>query len=209
MSPVAILARKVSFTEKEELIRNSSIDIYEMPSPEDAFGIYSLHVLKCQRPDTLGCVNCLSPYQLQTVVGSKYVSVVFPSGTEAARRMVDELIFLYLPREGKGSPGFPEILRERSPYSGSLKYLRGPLSISTVSSFLTDLMKDLPYTGIWFISEKGSDAYQALINFTDKEALKKLKGKITLSEMIKEEEFSLFIKGREKEVEEEHGDFGF
>lgn len=48
-----------------------------------------------------------------------------------------------------------------------------------------------------------------MINFTDKEVLKKLKGKITSSEMIKEEEFSLFIKGREKEVEEEHGDFGF
>lgn len=42
-----------------------------MPSPEDAFGIYSLHIFKCERTDVLGCIDCLSPYQLQAVVGNK------------------------------------------------------------------------------------------------------------------------------------------
>ena len=26
-----------------------TIDIYDMPTPEDAFGIYSLHIFKCSR----------------------------------------------------------------------------------------------------------------------------------------------------------------
>lgn len=46
-----------------------TIEIYDMPTPEDAFGIYSLHVFRCQRADTLACIDCLSPYQLQAVAG--------------------------------------------------------------------------------------------------------------------------------------------
>lgn len=87
-----------------------TLEIYEMPSPEDAFGIYSLHIFKCERTDVLGCIDCLSPYQLQAVVGNKYVSVVFPSGSSAAKDAVDELIRLYLPMDGKEAPQIPEIL---------------------------------------------------------------------------------------------------
>lgn len=29
-----------------------ALEIYEMPTPEDAYGIYSLHVFRCQRADT-------------------------------------------------------------------------------------------------------------------------------------------------------------
>ena len=36
-----------------------TVEIYDMPTPEDAFGIYSLHVFRCQRADTLGCIDCL------------------------------------------------------------------------------------------------------------------------------------------------------
>ena len=35
-----------------------TVEIYDMPTPEDAFGIYSLHVFRCQRADTLGCIDC-------------------------------------------------------------------------------------------------------------------------------------------------------
>ena len=109
-----------------------TLEIYEMPSPEDAFGIYSLHIFKCERTDALGCIDCLSPYQLQAVVGNKYVSVVFSSGSSAAKDAVDELIRLYLPMDGKEAPQIPEILGIRSPYSGAVKYLRGPISVSAL-----------------------------------------------------------------------------
>ena len=92
-----------------------TIEIYEMPTPEDAFGIYSLHVFRCQRADTLDCIDCLSPYQLQAVAGDKYVSVVFPSGSAAAKSKVDELIRQYLPMDGKDNPAIPALLQEISP----------------------------------------------------------------------------------------------
>ncbi|MDL2305625.1 hypothetical protein LJC72_09860, partial [Bacteroides sp. OttesenSCG-928-D19] len=30
-----------------------TLDIYQMPTPADAYGIYSMHVFRCQRADTL------------------------------------------------------------------------------------------------------------------------------------------------------------
>ena len=118
-----------------------TLEIYEMPSPEDAFGIYSLHIFKCERTDALGCIDCLSPYQLQAVVGNKYVSVVFSSGSSAAKDAVDELIRLYLPMDGKEAPQIPEILGIRSPYSGAVKYLRGPISVSSASTLWLNCWK--------------------------------------------------------------------
>ena len=64
-----------------------------------------------------------------SLVGNKYVSVVFSSGSSAAKDAVDELIRLYLPMDGKEAPQIPEILGIRSPYSGAVKYLRGPISV--------------------------------------------------------------------------------
>ena len=69
-----------------------ALEIYEMPTPEDAYGIYSLHVFRCQRADTLGCIDCLSTYQLQTVCGNLYVSLVFPSGTKKAKQQADDIL---------------------------------------------------------------------------------------------------------------------
>ena len=151
-----------------------TLEIYEMPSPEDAFGIYSLHIFKCERTDALGCIDCLSPYQLQAVVGNKYVSVVFSSGSSAAKDAVDELIRLYLPMDGKEAPQIPEILGIRSPYSGAVKYLRGQ-SLSSSSTSLAELLEDCPFTGVWFIGDRKADDYQALIYVKDQRSLETFK----------------------------------
>lgn len=186
-----------------------TIEIYEMPTPEDAFGIYSLHVFKCQRADTLGCVDCLSPYQLQAVVGDRYVSVVFPSGSSAARNAVDELIRLYVPMDGTGNPRIPDLLGISSPYSGSVKYLRGPISVSGVSMSLAKLLEGCPFDGVWFVADKPTDTYRALIYLKDTEVLKRLAEKIPASSRIQQGEGFLYIKDSEEVEEEDHGDFGF
>lgn len=144
----AVLEYGVSLLTARDVVykgEDYTLEIYEMPSPEDAFGIYSLHIFKCERTDALGCIDCLSPYQLQAVVGNKYVSVVFSSGSSAAKDAVDELIRLYLPMDGKEAPQIPEILGIRSPYSGAVKYLRGPISVSSASTSLAELLEDCPF----------------------------------------------------------------
>lgn len=125
-----------------------TVEIYEMPSSEDAFGIYSLHIFKCQRADTLGCIDCLSPYQLQAVVGDRYVSVVFPSGSPAGQQGADELLRRYLPANEADTPRVPELLDLSSPYSGHVKYLRGPIGISGVSTSLSKLLQDCPVKAV-------------------------------------------------------------
>lgn len=187
-----------------------TIDIYEMPTPEDAFGIYSLHIFKCSRADTLGCIDCLAPYQLQAVVGSKYVSVVFPSGTNAAKSKVDELIRLYLPMDGKEQPHIPEALGVSAPYSGVVKLLRGPISVSGVSMSLSHLLDGVIYSGVWFIADKPSKSYKALIEVSDKEEIEKLKKKASPDDILRSCETFLLVKGKENVKEEDKCDgFGF
>lgn len=187
-----------------------TIEIYDMPTPEDAFGIYSLHVFRCQRADTLGCIDCLSPYQLQAVAGNKYVSVVFPSGSAAARSRVDELIRHYLPMDGNDNPQIPELLASLSPYSGKLKFLRGPIGISGVSTSLMHYLEGISYTGVWFIADKPSKSYRALVCLREKGDAEALKKKIPVADIIQSADDFVYLTGKEKEAEEDdHGGFGF
>jgi len=189
---------------------NYTIDIYEFSSPEDAFGIYSMHVFRCQRADTLGCIDCLSPYQLQAVVGNKYVSVVFPSGSTAAQQAVDELIRKYVGLDGKDKPGFPKQLITQSPYSGQIYYTRGPISVSNVSKDLSVLLKETVYSGVWIKNDKGSNTYQAYILLPGKEAGNQIKERMTSTNILAEGDNFLFIRGEEKEDDSpDYGPFGF
>lgn len=188
-----------------------TIDIYEMPTPEDAFGIYSLHIFKCNRADTLGCIDCLAPYQLQAVAGNKYISVVFPSGSAAAQSKVDELIRAYVPMDGKENPQIPEALGLSAPYSGKLKLLRGPISVSAASMSLSHLLEGISYSGVWFIADKPAKGYRALIEVEKKEDVEKLKKSVAPSDILQSGDTFLFIKGSEKETEQndDYGGFGF
>ncbi|MDH6358058.1 DUF6599 family protein [Parabacteroides sp. PF5-9] len=201
----SLVTRDVVFNEEP-----FTIDIYEMPTAEDAYGIYSIHVFRCQRADTLECINCLSPFQYQAVIDNKYVSVVFPSGSSRGRVLADELITHYLPTGKEHNPVFPEMLDLQTPYSGVLKYLRGSLSVSTASRSLTSLLKEYSYTGVWFYADKGSDDYYALIYFKDKEQIIRFKTEFTELEILKEGNDFLYFKGMElMDDTPDFGPFGF
>lgn len=187
-----------------------TVEIYDMPTAEDAFGIYSLHVFRCQRADTLGCIDCLSPYQLQAVAGNQYVSVVFPSGSAAARKKVDALLRHCLPMDGKDNPKIPVPIGDLPACSGYLKFLRGPIGISGLSQSLMQYVSDIAYTGIWFIAEKPSNAYRAWICMKEETEVERLKEKIPAADILQCGKDYIYIRGEEKEEEEEDfGDFGF
>lgn len=187
-----------------------TIDLYEMPTPEDAFGIYSLHVFKCARADSGKCIDCLSPYQLQAVAGNRYISVVFPSGSSAAKSNADELIRLYAPMDGEGNPKIPDELGLSFPYSGRLKLLRGPISVSGASTSLSALLNGISYSGVWFVPDKPTKGYKALIYVADGREVEKLKAKVSSSDIIRTGSNFLYLTGKEKaKKEDDHGDFGF
>ena len=66
------------------------VEVYRMDTPEDAFGVYSLSVLKCLQRDTLTSFDCSTIYQYQAAYGNLYISVTSESGSGTARA-------LYLP----------------------------------------------------------------------------------------------------------------
>jgi hypothetical protein len=200
-----LTARDVVFEEEEY-----NIEVYEMPSPEDAFGIYSLHTFRCLRADTPGCIDCFSPRQLQAVSGNNYVSVVFPSGSNAAGENVDKVLRMYASMDNGEAPAIPAVLKTGRPYSGRLKYFKGPLSVSTAGSSLSRLVQDIPYTGIWFEQERRSKSYRALIYLANREDAEKIKEKISSSDILEHTADYIYISGNEKEeAGDDSGVFGF
>ena len=66
------------------------VEVYLMNTPEAAFGVYSLSVIKCLQRDTLTPFDCNTVFQYQTSYGNLYISITNESGSETARA-------LYLP----------------------------------------------------------------------------------------------------------------
>jgi hypothetical protein len=187
-----------------------TFDIYEMPSPADAYGIYSLHTFKCQRADTLDNFDCLSAYQLQMAVGNKYLSVVFPSGSAKAKKAASELIRLYINVDDEINVTIPEQLQVKAPYSGVVKYLRGSLSVSNALSSLSKVFEEVNYSGIWLAGAKNTPDKRILIEFIDNESINKIKERIDKQDIIGTGEKFILIKYTEKETgEEDFGSFGF
>jgi len=180
-----------------------TIDIYEMSSPENAFGIYSLHTFKCMRADTLNFFNCLSAYQYQAVIDNNYISIVFQSGSQKARKNADKLLSLYINSINAKRIAIPSEFINELPYSSSVKYLVGNLSVSNAQPSLLDWLKDINFTGIWL---KGKNA---LIYPTDNENMKKLRERIPKENIIRSENDCIYVKCPEKEETNDYGPFGF
>jgi len=188
-----------------------TIDIYEMPTPDDAYGIYSMHVFRCQQADTLDMIDCYSPYQMLAAIENFYISIVYPSGSKQAQAVAAELIPIYISADKNTRPGFPEaFISTNLPFSGNIKYLRGTLSVSNASSDLATLLQHINYDHVWFTNDRKNKNYQAIIRFssqTEKENLKKL---IDASEIMNEEKNTLFIHRNEKKNEKQADNpFGF
>jgi hypothetical protein len=61
------------------------VEVYQMSSPEAAFGVYSLSVLKCVQRDTLTAYDCNAVYQYQAAYGNLFIIVSSENGSGFAR----------------------------------------------------------------------------------------------------------------------------
>lgn len=187
-----------------------ALDIYEMPTPEDAYGIYSVHTFKCLEADRGDGLNCLSTYQLQSVIGNCYVSLVFTSGTEKARENADQVMEQYISGLNKSKVQFPEQIAVSQPYSGVLKFLRGAISLSGAQFSLATQLKDIPFTGVWLFPSENPDEKYALILLNTKEDYAAATERFEKADILKKGENWLYVRSRDGEQEkEDHGPFGF
>ena len=189
-----------------------TLDIYEMPTPEDAFGIYSVHIFKCLQADSDESINCLSTYQLQTVLSNYYISLVFTSGSEKARTNAKVLLQHYIADIEEDNICFPEQIQTYAPlpYSGVLKFLRGPISISGAQLSLATALQGISINGMWFFPSDKEDEKRAIIIFNDVEAANSFREKIEPDDIVDSSETWLHIKCREtKKPVQDNGPFGF
>ena len=83
-------------------------------------------------------------------------------------------------------------------------------SISGVSTSLMHYLEGVAYTGVWFVADKPSKSYRALVCVKEKGEIDKLKEKVPASDMIRSGNDFIYLTGKEQEKQhEEDGDFGF
>ena len=171
-----------------------TVDTYTMDTPLNAFGIYSILTYKCIRADSLGCFDCLSKYQLQAVDGNAYVSIVFQSGSNAARKSADEL-YRMLVNDGKNSIRIPgQFMYLVNSYSGTLKYMRGKLGINNVEPALLDLLEDIGHYEIWLAETSENKDRLALFFLQDSKNCNLLQKRIPKEKIIRRGEKFVMIK---------------
>jgi len=56
--------------------QNFKLEAYLMNTPQAAYGIYSVNILKCISQDSLNTFDCLTRYQYQAAYGKFYLSVI-------------------------------------------------------------------------------------------------------------------------------------
>ena len=152
-----LVSREIAYRGEE-----FTVDVYTMDTPLDAFGVYSIHVFKCLRADSLGRFDCLSKYQLQAVDGNAYVSIVFQSGSAAARKAADELYQIYVAdgKKGVNIPGQLTFMTQSG--SGTVKYMKGKIGLNNVQPEFTELLDDISDFEVWYAENTAGKGNVAL-----------------------------------------------
>jgi len=171
-----------------------TVDIYTMNTPLDAFGIYSINVFKCLRVDSLGRFDCLSKYQLQAVDGNAYVSIVFQSGSNAARKAADELYRIYV-ADGKTGVNIPgQLTYMVTSGSGTVKYMKGKLGLNNVQSSLNELLDGISGYELWYVENPDAKNNVVLVLLQNARDCTNLQKKIPANDMIRKGEKFVLMK---------------
>jgi len=122
----SLLVQELSF-DNERI----TVEIYQLDSPESAFGIYSLTLVNCEKRDTLSSFDCVSRFDYQFAHGNLYVIVKSESGSMSARKLFFAVAKVI--RQKNNQPllvlpevfNFPQLAKSR----GNLVYVKGPIGM--------------------------------------------------------------------------------
>ena len=107
------------------------VEVYQMVTPEAAFGVYSLSVTKCLQRDTLTLFDCNSLYQYQTAYGNLYISITSETGSEAARALYMPVASAIMQKNPQQMFKLPAPFDQPLVKKGrrSLVYIQGPVGL--------------------------------------------------------------------------------
>lgn len=136
-----------------------TVEVYRMPSPEDAFGIYSQHTFKCIPADSRFYFDCTSGRQFQVAEGNLYISVVFDPAAHEAIGFAQNIAKYYIKLYGsEGRPAIPDeitgLMNPGEEKSLTLKYATGPISLSNINTSLMPLLEETKGYNAWILKGK-------------------------------------------------------
>ena len=162
-----------------------TVEIYTMPTPEDAFGIYSLHTFSAIVKDTISSFDCHSKNQLQTVTGSNYISIVYEKSNTGVNPGAVELLNYFTRTFEKTPVSIPEIVTKIAPpSSGVLKYIRGPLAIMNSYGELDDIMSGIDSYKMWVNQEKATGRRFSILFYNNETFTNILKERVPATKII-------------------------
>mgnify|MGYP001264817157 CR=1 FL=1 len=129
------------------------VDIYEMNSPEAAFGIFSVSHKKCPGSDSLAQFVCSSPHHLQCVSGNFYISIINDNGTEEEQDISRFLAKKILSKLLQAKLELPLFFKKElfSPHINKLKFVKGRLGIENGVPDLADIFDDVKSYSFYFL----------------------------------------------------------
>jgi hypothetical protein len=145
-----------------------------MPTPEDAFGIYSQHTFKCFPVESASLCGCSSTSQFQAAEGNIYLSIVFTPGLKDTKDGAFSLARYFLDKFGNGDrlsvPYQIDSIADKKEIPLHLKYVRGIISMGNINYPVLQYLDNLdPYDAWIFKKENNPDLF--LITFDTKEHL--------------------------------------
>lgn len=130
-----------------------SIELYKMASAEDAFGIYSQHTYRCIVADTIYQADCFSRYQMQSVIGDTYISIVYPKPVNGVNERAVELMEYFSREIEKSRFCIPQEIDPQGKISGYLKMYRGGIALNNNAPELLDEVSGRDEYTIWSYDE--------------------------------------------------------
>ena len=121
-----LLAHKLKYEGRQYVV-----DIYKMNNPESAFGIFSVSFLRCDEKLTDTSISCVTPYQVQFVQGSYYISIVNENGSSAEQKLCKKFANILKSKINETSFTFPDLFKKEEflPYYDKIKRIKGRLGL--------------------------------------------------------------------------------
>lgn len=144
-----------------------SVELYKMGSPEDAFGIYSIHAFGFHTRDTILDYCNFSKYQMQAAVGDVYVSIVYETPCLGVNMDAVEIARMFINEEVK-KPDIPlEVLSNANGVTGNIKMMRGPLSVMNGAPDAVKHLEELGGYILWCITKNTEGKRNAYLYKSD------------------------------------------
>ena len=107
------------------------VETYQMPGPNEAYGIFSVQRFKCVPVDSFSVNTCLSKYQLQAVAGDCYLSIINETGSAAAQKGSIDIFRSLRAGIKPQDPELPALFRDAKlkPFRRNLLIAHGPLGL--------------------------------------------------------------------------------